>query len=156
MTAQNEGEKPDVQNDGQGQASQDEGTDWKQEARKWEDRAKANYAQVKTLQDAAAAAEQAQSELEQARKRLSELEATQAAQDRALLAHEVAAEKGVPHELLTGSTRDELEAHADKILAFTGTQVPAGAVIPKAGYQPAQPKPDEATSFVRALFPKDN
>lgn len=134
-----------------------EGTDWKAEARKWEDRAKANFAQVKALQDEAAAAKAAQAELEAARTRLAELEQDNAAKERALLVTQVAQAKGVPADLLTGNTAAELEAHADKILAFTGAQAPErGAVIPKAGYQPEHPKPDEATAFVRTLFAKDN
>jgi len=39
---------------------------------------------------------------------------------------EVAADKGVPSVLLTGSTQEELEAAADALLAFRGEQKPAG------------------------------
>lgn len=39
---------------------------------------------------------------------------------------EVAAAKGVPSALLTGSTQEELEAAADALLAFRGEQKPAG------------------------------
>lgn len=35
---------------------------------------------------------------------------------------EVAAEKGIPAELLSGSTREELEASADALIAFKGDQ----------------------------------
>jgi hypothetical protein len=54
-----------------------------------------------------------------AEKRASELEG------KALRA-EVAAAKGVPVSLLTGSTQDELEAAADALIAFRGEQKPAG------------------------------
>jgi hypothetical protein len=39
---------------------------------------------------------------------------------------EVAAAKGVPSALLTGSTQEELEASADALLTFRGEQKPAG------------------------------
>lgn len=39
---------------------------------------------------------------------------------------EVAAAKGVPASLLTGSTQEELEAAADALIAFRGEQKPAG------------------------------
>ena len=40
--------------------------------------------------------------------------------ERALLVSEVAREKGVPVALLTGSTKEELEAAADALIAFRG------------------------------------
>jgi hypothetical protein len=54
-----------------------------------------------------------------AEKRASELEG------KALRA-EVAAAKGVPVSLLTGSTQEELEAAADALIAYRGEQKPAG------------------------------
>jgi hypothetical protein len=54
-----------------------------------------------------------------AEKRASELEG------KALRA-EVAAAKGVPVALLTGSTQEELEAAADALIAYRGEQKPAG------------------------------
>lgn len=64
-------------------------------------------------------AEKAQARAEAAEKRAAELEA------KALRA-EVAASKGVPVSLLTGSTQEELEAAADALIAFRGEQKPAG------------------------------
>ena len=60
-------------------------------------------------------AEKAQARAEAAEKRAIELEA------KALRA-EVAAAKGVPVSLLTGSTQEELEAAADALIAFRGEQ----------------------------------
>ena len=60
-------------------------------------------------------AEKAQARAEAAEKRAAELEA------KALRA-EVAAAKGVPVALLTGSTQEELEAAADALIAFRGEQ----------------------------------
>lgn len=64
-------------------------------------------------------AEKTAERLAAAEKRAAELEA------KALRA-EVAAAKGVPFALLTGSTQEELEAAADALIAFRGEQKPAG------------------------------
>lgn len=64
-------------------------------------------------------AEKAAARADAAEKRAAELEA------KALRA-EVAAAKGVPTALLTGSTVEELEAAADALIAFRGEQKPAG------------------------------
>lgn len=63
-------------------------------------------------------AQKAQERLEAAERRAAELELKA---DRA----EVAAVKGVPAELLSGSTREELEASADALIAFRGEVKPA-------------------------------
>jgi ATP-dependent Clp protease ATP-binding subunit ClpA len=64
-------------------------------------------------------AEKVQARLDAAEKRASELEAK-------ALRSEVAAAKGVPVALLTGSTQEELEAAAEALIAFRGEQKPAG------------------------------
>lgn len=113
--------------------------DWKAEARKWESRAKENLTVAKANEDAAkrlaeieeankTEAQKAQERLEAAERRASELEAKAS---RA----EVAAAKGVPMELLSGSTREELEASAEALLAFRG-EAPKGPVIPNQGKSP--------------------
>lgn len=111
-------------------------TDWKAEARKWEARAKENApaarrlaeleeAQKTEIQKATERAEQAERELAQTR-----LDAAR---------HKVAAQHGVPADLLSGSTEDELEAAAQKLIAFRGEQAPAHGrlVIPDEGGTPA-------------------
>lgn len=118
-------------------------TDWKAEARKWESRAKENLASAKANEDAAkrlaeieeaqkTEAQKAQERLDAAEKRAAELElkATRA---------EVAAAKGVPVELLSGSTRDELEASAAALLAFRGEQEPQRLHVPNEGKAPDLP-----------------
>ena len=109
----------------------------KAEARKWEARAKENSKAAERLaeiEEASKTAEQKAAErLQAAEKRAAELEA------KALRA-EVAAEKGVPAALLTGSTREDLEASADALIAFRGEQKPAETatfVIPSEGGSPA-------------------
>ena len=78
-------------------------------------------------------AQKAQERLEAAEKRAAELELKAA---RA----EVAAAKGVPAELLTGSTQEELEASADALIAFRGeVKQPALQPIPGEGTMGALP-----------------
>lgn len=117
--------------------------DWKAEARKWESRAKENLASAKANEGAAkrlaeieesqkTEAQKAQERLEAAEKRAAELELKAA---RA----EVAAEKGVPANLLTGSTREDLEASAEALIAFRGTQEPPRLHVPGEGRSPDLP-----------------
>ena len=121
-------------------------TDWQAEARKWEKRSKENLATAKANEAAAkrlaeleesqkTEAQKVQERLDAAEKRAAELElkATRA---------EVAAAKGVPVELLSGSTQEELEAAADALIAFRGTPgaaaAPTGAVM-TVGKEPQRP-----------------
>lgn len=115
-------------------------TDWKAEARKWESRAKENLASARANEDAAkrlaeledaqkSEAQKQQEALEKAQRELAELTV---AKTRA----EVAAAKGVPAELLTGSTQEELEAAADALNAWRGEPAPQKLVIPNEGKSP--------------------
>jgi septal ring factor EnvC (AmiA/AmiB activator) len=81
----------------------------KAKAQKFAEWEEANKTEVQKTADRLAAAE----------KRATELEAK-------ALRSEVAAAKGVPSALLTGSTQEELEAAADALIAFRGEQKPAG------------------------------
>jgi hypothetical protein len=110
-------------------------TDWKSEARKWESRAK------KAAADTADAAkwreyEQAQKpEQERQAEKLAQAEADAAAAKATLLKYEVASTKGIPSEamqLLTGSTKEELEAAADTLLGLIADQS-----------KPKTPRPDQ-------------
>lgn len=110
-------------------------TDWKAEARKWESRAKENLSAAKANEDAA----KRLSEIEEAQK--TEAQKQQEALDRAQreLADltvaktraEVAAAKGVPAALLSGSTQEELEASAAALIEFRGESTPTSP-FPKA------------------------
>ncbi len=94
-------------------------TDWKAEARKWEQRAKENTAAAQRLAEIEESqkteAEKLAARTAAAEKRAADLElrATRA---------EVAAAKSVPADLLTGSTQAEIEASADALIAFKGVQ----------------------------------
>ncbi len=94
---------------------------WKSMARKNEQRAKENAAaaaRLTEIEDAQKSeAEKLQAKLEAAERRAAEAE-------QARLRAEVAQTKGVPADLLSGSTEDELQASADALLAFRG-QPPA-------------------------------
>lgn len=92
---------------------------WKALARKNEARAKENADKAKRLDDL----EEAQrSETEKLVARAEAAEAKLAERDKAeaarALAEEVAKDKGVSASVLRGSTKEELEEHADSILAL--------------------------------------
>lgn len=90
---------------------------WKALSRKNEERAKANAAAAKKLEEIEAAQ---LSETERLTKRAEEAEKKAAELATRTLKSEVAAAKGVPAELLTGSTQEELEASAEALLKFKG------------------------------------
>ena len=132
-------------------------TDWKAEARKWEGRAKESLAASKVNEDAAkrlteieeaskTESQKANDRAEAAEKRAAELETrtTRA---------EVAAVKGIPAELLSGSTQEELEASADALIKFQGEKQAPRLHIPNEGNSPTQQTGDD--EFVRQLFGKD-
>lgn len=104
------------------------------------------------------------SEIENARIAAERLEAakqeaeTKAAEAEArLLRYEVAQEKGLTGDalnLLTGSTRDELEAKADSILALIEQRVSAPPVVKQEGHSPEQTSgaQHDFANAMRSLF----
>jgi threonine synthase len=68
--------------------------------------------------------------------RLAEIERENAELKAGKTRAEVAEAKGVPAKLLSGSTRDELEAAADALIAFKGQQ-PTGSFVPAEGKTPS-------------------
>lgn len=105
--------------------------DWKAEARKWENRAKADHEAAKNWREF----EQSQkSEVEKMSDELARYKAEASEASSKLLKFEVASQKGIPAEaldLLTGSNREELESAADKLLSLIADQS-----------KPNTPKPD--------------
>lgn len=110
-------------------------TDWKAEARKWENRAKASKA------DSDAAAKWR--DYEEAQKPIQERMAAELAQTKAeasqataeLLRYKIASEKGISGDatkLLKGTTQEELESEADLLLSLIANQS-----------KPKTPMPDE-------------
>jgi len=123
-------------------------TDWKAEARKWESRAKDNATAAQRLAEIEESnkteAEKTAERLAAAEKRANELEA-------AVTRAEVAAAKGVPASLLSGSTKEELEASADALIQFRGDKGSSGLHVPAEGKSPSVEVSDEK-KFVNDLF----
>ena len=90
---------------------------WKALARKHEDQAKANADKAKRFD---ALEEANKTELERVTARAEAAEKAAADREAQLLRVQIAAAKGVPADLIAGSTQDELEASADALLAFKG------------------------------------
>lgn len=106
----------------------------------------ADYDDVKALAAKATEFEAERAELTQ---KVAEFEARE---QRAALVAEVAAEKGVPADVLAGDTREALEAHADRIKALLPTGAP---VVPGAGARPNQAPADPVRETARRLFQTD-
>lgn len=112
-------------------------SEWKAYARLWEKRAKEKPKisddEIAALRDKAEKFDKAEqdnmSELEQWKTRAEAAEkwkTERESKDSAVkLAADVAKEKGVPATALRGSTREELEAHADELLTYLPAKPPA-------------------------------
>ena len=122
-------------------------TDWKAEARKWEERAKGNKTALDELTGKYTASEAERGEL------ATKLQTYQAEKERAALVSEVATAKGVPASALRGTTREELEAHAEVLAELIK---PSGPVVPGQELTPDKVGDDPLREFTRSLFNKDN
>ena len=123
------------------EAPAQDATDWKAQARKWEERAKANATAASKL---AEIEESKKSETQKLQEQLSQFQerATQAERDRERLA--VIAKHGIPedyHDLVHGTDADSLSASAEKVKALiTANAQPkneASFVIPSEGSSPS-------------------
>lgn len=123
-----EGAKPDDEQLGEAGLS---ALKSEREARKAAEKERAELvARIKEFEDRdKTETQKQQEELAEARAQLAELTA---AKTRA----EVAASKGVPADLLSGSTQEELEAAADALIAWRGTG--KGPVVPNEGKTPSR------------------
>lgn len=119
-------------------------------------RVKASYADYDDLKAKAGQVDSFQS-------RIGELEATngelsgkvqtfEAEKERAALVSDIAKGKNVPAEALRGSTREELEAHADTLAALLK---PSGPVIPGQERTPDKIPNSPTAEFARKLFGND-
>lgn len=88
-------------------------------------------AKVKAFEDAQKTEAQKQAD------RLAEIERENAELKSAKTRAEVAAAKGVPAALLSGSTQEELEASADALIAFKGEVQPQRLHVPNEGKTPS-------------------
>jgi hypothetical protein len=106
------------------------------ELAKWQAMSRKNESRAKENADAAAELQQikdAQLSAEQKAQKIAEKAAHEAAEAKAALArYQVAATKGVPVELLTGTDEATLLTQADALLAFAGRQ-PATPSAPNLG-----------------------
>ena len=118
--------KPETGGDSDLEKARAEAEKWKALSRKNEEQAKANAEKAKKFDELEEANKTEQEKLlaraEAAEKKLADREAKDAA---AATAAEVAKEKGVPVSALRGSTTEELEAHADELLAILPKKDPA-------------------------------
>lgn len=109
---------PEVTTEPQGK----EDTDWKAEARKWETRAKADHDAAKAWREYELSQK---SEHEKLAEQLAAAQAEASQASTTLLRYQIAAEKGIPNDaldLLVGSTREELQTAADKLLSLIADQ----------------------------------
>lgn len=107
---------------------------------------KAKASKLEQLEDANKTAEQKVADrLKAAEDRATELESK-------ALRTDIATSKSVPAALLSGSTKEELEASADALIAFRGEQKKPGPVIPNQGKTPLTVTDDPARAAVRQLF----
>lgn len=94
-------------------------TDWKSLARKWEQRSKANAEKAAAYDELEKSSqEKLQKALDRAAKAEDELKAERAAREADALRERIAREKGVPADLLHGSTEEELSAFADRLVQY--------------------------------------
>ena len=131
-------------------------TDWRAMSRKWEQRAKDANAKLKELEPVAAKAveleEASKSELQKAQERAEAAERALADATATAARAEVAAAKGVPVSLLSGDTREALEASADALLAFRDETARKGNYAPNEGRTSNIDKGGELREFTRNLF----
>ena len=131
-------------------------TDWKAAARKWEQRAKDSHKRVQELEPFEAKAreleESSKSELQKAQERAEAAERALAEVQSKAVRAEVAAAKGVPVELLTGDSKESLEASADAILAFRDQTARKGNYAPSEGRSTTDSVNTELRDFTRRLF----
>lgn len=120
-----------------GAAEKAKETDWEAEARKWKEMSRKNESRMKENAEKARlydeAQEQGKSELQKAQEAAAKAEARATALESKVLRAQVAAAKGVDADLLSGTSQEELEASADRLLAWRSAQTPKGAPATDAG-----------------------
>lgn len=115
-------------------------TDWKAEARKWEDRAKQNKTAAEELdkiREAQKTEEQKRAEREAALEK--ELSEYRTREQVGAWKTQVSDETGVPVAVLAGSTLEEIQAHAEKLKPLITQAPPKLQPIPGEGAQATLP-----------------
>jgi hypothetical protein len=128
-------------------------TDWKAEARKWEERAKENKTAAERLAELEAANK---SELERANDKAT---AAEKAADKATadaLRLRVALKHGISDEdadlFLTGTDEETLTKQAQRLTERVADRKKQGNHVPREGSAPRDPQTDEMREFTRHLF----
>ena len=146
-----ESENPATENQPIEPAQQD-GTDWKAEARKWEARAKANLSELEQARTSLTSAEAAAQQAQQA---ASEREA-QLAQVSALRSKEaLLVDAGLPRDLadnIVGDDEDAWKASVERCAALRGEVRQERTPDPA---QTAEPQIDERTALANRIFGSD-
>ena len=120
-------------------AETEQDKDWEAEAKKWKALSRQNEARAKENAEKARLfdehEEQGKTELQKALDKAAQAEARVKALEVQATRAQVAAAKGVDVDLLSGSTLEELEASADRLLAWRSAQIPKGAPASDAGHK---------------------
>lgn len=112
----------------------------------------ADYDDLKAKADQFTELENAnKTELQKATERAEQLAKENATLQATALRASVAAAKGVPENLLSGGTREEIEAAADALLAFRGTK-PTAPVVPAQGKTPSKITDDPRKEWLRGVL----
>lgn len=110
----------------------------------------ADYGELKAKAEKLTKIEEAnKTEAQKQQEALAEAQAKLAELTTAKTRAEVAAAKGVPAELLSGSTQEELEASADALIKFKG-ETPKGPILPNQGKAP-ESAPKNANDWLREM-----
>lgn len=126
----------------------------KAESRKWEERSKANYDELQKAQSDLGSFQSRVTELETSNTDLAgKVKEVEDQKTRAALVAEVAKTAGVDPAVLRGSTKEELEEHAETLKTVFA---PSAPVIEGQANTPGNPPVDELREFTRNLFKKDD
>ena len=112
----------------QGEQEEPQGTDWKAEARKWEDRAKENLKKAKAYDEALKERQKQEPTLQALQNEVETLkaanEAAKAEAERLAMLNVVSSATGVPVNLIHGKTEEEMTTSANSVLEFAKTNAP--------------------------------
>ena len=127
--AQGGGSDDDAAGEGDDAATKPDTIDWKAMARKWEKRAKENAKQAAANAEAKKrldeAAETDKTEVDRLREAIESLQTENATNKLKALRADVSSRTGVPVELLTATTEEDLNDQAEAISAFVAANAPA-------------------------------
>lgn len=128
-------------------------TDWKAEAKKWEARAKENFEKAQAYDKSQAAAKVTADANKTLEQKVAELTSQFGAAQAENARMRVAAEKGVPADLLRGTDEDEMRAYADSLIKFREAGTPKSApVIASDGTTPESVKRQSAEDAFFDVF----